>query len=380
MEAPSWLQLRWGARAPECIATDARSFLSPPNFPKEVHFSPDGTSLLASAEDASVHVYNLPVDRLDGGGGAGAALAPALTLALGEPVYSADWWPRAGAAPPPVLTATRGRPAQLWDSCVGRLRASYVCHDDNDNPAPILCARFDRDPGAARVVLGLERRIAVFDAHRPGRHDLLYDVRTDAADGGQRGAVSCLDTSDTGSALVAAGSFDRSLGLYDMRAGCAPQLVIHGAHAGGLTHLRFSRCGNFLYSGARRDARLRCWDARSAAGSVYSLPRESGETNQRIGFDIEPCGRHLLSGGARGVRVYDLATGERVVAAWAAWGPSAVGGVSVHPQLPLVATASGERRAADGGRGAAPAAGGNSEVAVWACDYVYGEIPAADAR
>ena len=131
------------------------------------------------------------------------------------------------------------------------------------------------------------------------------------------------------------------------------------------------------------DAFIHCWDARSMSGSVYSLPRESGGTNQRIGFDIEPCGRHLLSGGKRGVQVYDLMTGERV-ARWAAWGSSAVGSVNIHPQLPLVVTASGERRFAsheDDERESAAAKRrrvmDNSDVSVWSLDYVYGALDAA---
>lgn len=395
-----WLQLKWdGASVPECLATDAKTFagrgcdaravgcVPGGNFPKEVHFSPDdGTSILVSTEDAKVHVYNLPIDRIEDVYGdemperRHASFEPALTVVEGEPVYTCDWMPGGFHS---FLTATRGRPVHLWDSMDGRLCASYCCYNDKDEPTAALCARFDRDPGSSRVVMGLERRIAVFDAHRPGRHDVLFDVSTSSGRSGQRGIISCIDTSGTGSGTLAAGSYDRTIGMYDMRAGCAAQLVIYDAHAGGLTHLQFSRCGNFLYSGARMDAFIHCWDARNMSGSVYSLPRESGGTNQRIGFDIEPCGRHLLSGGKRGVQVYDLMTGERV-ARWAAWGSSAVGSVNIHPQLPLVVTASGERRFAsheDDERESAAAKRrrvmDNSDVSVWSLDYVYGALDAA---
>ena len=60
--------------------------------------------------------------------------------------------------------------------------------------------------------------------------------------------------------------------------------------------VQFSRDGNFLYTGARRDADIFCWDVRYAADVVYRLQREAAGTNQRIHFDIEPCGRHLASG------------------------------------------------------------------------------------
>ena len=61
--------------------------------------------------------------------------------------------------------------------------------------------------------------------------------------------------------------------------------------------VQFSPDGNYLYTGARRDPELFCWDVRCAADVVYRLERASGATNQRIQFDIEPCGRHLASGG-----------------------------------------------------------------------------------
>lgn len=70
--------------------------------------------------------------------------------------------------------------------------------------------------------------------------------------------------------------------------------VAHGACA--CAQVQFSRDGNFLYTGARRDPDIFCWDVRYASDVVYRLQRESAGTNQRIHFDIEPCGRHLASG------------------------------------------------------------------------------------
>ena len=60
--------------------------------------------------------------------------------------------------------------------------------------------------------------------------------------------------------------------------------------------MTFSRDGNYLYTGARRNPDILCWDVRAASGIVYRLPRASAGTNQRIAFDIEPCGRHLVTG------------------------------------------------------------------------------------
>ena len=54
--------------------------------------------------------------------------------------------------------------------------------------------------------------------------------------------------------------------------------------------------GNFLYSGARQDPRILCWDVRNSGQVLYAMHRSSGTTNQRLDFDIEPCGRHLATG------------------------------------------------------------------------------------
>ena len=63
-----------------------------------------------------------------------------------------------------------------------------------------------------------------------------------------------------------------------------------------LIQVMFSKDGNFLYTGARRDSDIFCWDVRYTSGVVYSMQRDTATTNQRIAFDIEPCGRHLATG------------------------------------------------------------------------------------
>lgn len=60
--------------------------------------------------------------------------------------------------------------------------------------------------------------------------------------------------------------------------------------------VEFSKDGNYLYTGARRDPDIFCWDIRYTSDVVYRLQRDSAETNQRIQFDIEPLGRHLVTG------------------------------------------------------------------------------------
>ena len=63
-----------------------------------------------------------------------------------------------------------------------------------------------------------------------------------------------------------------------------------------MVQVKFSADGNFLYTGARKDPHILCWDVRYTSEVVYTLQRDTAETNQRIQFDIEPVGRHLATG------------------------------------------------------------------------------------
>eukprot|EP00878_Enallax_costatus_P027309 GHUV01029381.1.p1 GENE.GHUV01029381.1~~GHUV01029381.1.p1 ORF type:complete len:207 (+),score=26.94 GHUV01029381.1:774-1394(+) len=116
------------------------------------------------------------------------------------------------------------------------------------------------------------------------------------------GIISCLCFSPVHQDLLAAGSYSRCIGLFDART--YEQLLLLEGHRGGITQVSFSPDGNFLYSGARQDDQIHCWDVRNTGQVLYSMTRDTGTTNQRIGFSIEPCGRHLATGGCDGdVRV-----------------------------------------------------------------------------
>ena len=101
-----------------------------------------------------------------------------------------------------------------------------------------------------------------------------------------------------------------------------------------------------MFSGARRDAAILCWDVRYTGECLYRLQPHAAASAQRIAFDIEPSGKLLFAGGTDGhVRVYDVAQGslEREIVA----AKDTVSCVSVHPTETLLLTASGHRRFVD---------------------------------
>jgi WD40 repeat protein len=246
----------------------------------------------------------------------------------------------------------------VWDACTGELRASYAAYDAAD--APITAYALAFSPDGARVLGGYAKGFRVFDVARPGRGGCIASVQTGrrrrgkaATDtsssgggggvSGLAGIISCLAFNAPACDLLAAGSYSGDAAVFDART-LAQELLLQG-HTGGVTQVMFGRDGNYLYTGARRDAAIHCWDVRMSAAAVYTLQRDARGTNQRLAFDIDPTGRHLATGGCDGaVRAYDLRDGIEVARFKAA--PDAVVAATFHPVmgLPLLATASGERR------------------------------------
>lgn len=211
--------------------------------------------------------------------------------------------------------------------------AERSAHDAVDDVTAAISCCFV-GPGDT-VCGGYERFVRLFRLERPGRECSCVPVK----------AVGLVTSLAAGpDHLLAAGGTSKGVALLDARAQ-EPVALLHG-HRGGITHARFSPCGNYLYTAARRDDSVLCWDARalSGAAAVYSMSRGGGgDTNQRIAFDIEPGGRHLSIGGTDGlVRCFDLQTAA-LVCSWRA-ATHTVAAFAYHPAgLALAVTGSGCR-------------------------------------
>ncbi|XP_034697071.1 uncharacterized protein LOC117922943 isoform X3 [Vitis riparia] len=145
----------------------------------------------------------------------------------------------------------------------------------------------------------------------------------------------------THTGMLATGSYSRTTAIY--REDNMELLYILHGQEGGVTSVQFSKDGNFLYTGGRKDPYILCWDIRNTVNTVYKLYRSTETTNQRIFFDIEPGGRHLGTGGQDGlVHIYDLQTGQWISCFQAA--SDTINGFSFHPFLPMAASSSGHRR------------------------------------
>jgi len=317
------------------------------NFFKGVKWSPDGSCFLTNSEDNNLRIFDLPSDALDDTQSSDVSnisedsFTAALIINEGEAVYDFCWYPwmtATDASTCTFATSSRDHPVHLWDAVSGELRCTYRAYDAMDEITAAYSIAFN--PSGNKLFCGYNKTLRVFDTARPGREFSQYSTLTNTKDG-QTGIISCLAFSPNSEGLLAAGSYNRTTALYSEH-NAELLFVLHGQE-GGVTQVLFSKDGNYLYTGGRKDPNILCWDVRNTAGIVYKLPRITSDTNQRIAFDIEPCGRHLGTGGQDGyVHVYDLQTGDWATSFQAA--ADTVNGFGFHPTAPLGVTCSGHRR------------------------------------
>lgn len=333
-------------------------------FASGVEWCPDGTCLLTCISDSSggSEAHRFVIEDLEGlvdgtewsprdcsdessSESGGDEMRHGLELSKQDAVYSYAWFPCASCVDDSSFcfaSSGRGHPVHIYDGFSGRIRGSYVAMDaTRDEMVSVYSVAFS---GTGQYLYGGGMStVHVFDVTRPGKYSDGYLLKS--VDDAQEGIISSVVPGIVGTALehvVAVGSYGKyGAGLHDIRS--REMICLLEGHRGGVTHMEFSVDGNYLYTGARKDGSLFCWDARYLTGAVYTIRRESTRTNQKIYFDVEPSGRHLASGGDDGrVSIYDLRDGKPVSAFQAA--PDCVNGCQFHPSEALLATSHGERR------------------------------------
>ncbi|XP_068854777.1 telomerase Cajal body protein 1 [Aphelocoma coerulescens] len=357
----------WGARA-----EFARR---PENFLRGCKWAPDGSCLLSCSADNALRVFDLPLPPGPPPGLPLPELAPALRVPEGDTIYDFAWYPLMDSTEPPsclVAASSRDNPVHLWDAFDGSLRGSFRAHNHLDEPVAPHSLAFA--PDGSRLLGGFDGAVREFPTERPGRSGHERALRHGGR--AQRGLIGCLAVSPSQS-LLACGSYGRSLGLYPLEGGGA--VAFWPRLPAAPTQLRFSPCGTRLYAGGRKDRQILCWDLRAPERPLLALPRRVA-TNQRVTFDLDPSGRFVVSGDTDGfVSVWDTLAPP---------GPGdppelppllrfralrdCVNGTSLHPALPLLATASGQRlfpapwdSDGDGPEEDGPPPGGDIRLQLW---------------
>jgi WD40 repeat protein len=419
---------RWASTALPPCPDASRSCAENDNFVKGVKWSPDGNLLLTNSEDHKLRVWALDAAAVqDAWTPAAAAADDGSVLRLGrhcaeaECIYDFCWYPGARAADPAsccALSCSRDTPLHLWDACPsdataedserGRVRATYLPYDHNDEVAAAMSCCFS--PDGQQIYCGFEHAVHVFHTARPGRDSTMRKTTpTRSSRKGQKGLISTLAVTPDGS-VYAAGSYSASVGLYSCAEGTEMALLPAGS---GVSQVSFAPDGLLLMVGERKSSALTGWyetpsivlrrmtqahrlracvlaclrdmigprqstvydiqrlcccsvlrcavvwcrDIRHTAAPLFTCRRQHS-TNQRLQFDIDPCSCYVATGDETGVvRIYDIREeGSEPTAApphvadmpVGGRGPGAVcNSVCFHPFLPVLATGSGSRRFRD---------------------------------
>ena len=173
----------------ECIGDDIFS---------GVQCSPDSTCALTQCTgDNSLRVYETGFQGSSEGAGAEGgcssplprSLSPAVESREGSSIYDYCWYPKMNSADPAscvFLSSSRDHPLHLWDAYNGKLRASYVARDRNDQPEAATCCHFD--PTGDFIYAGYYNAIRVFRTGLPGDDcELRRTVAAKKRKDGQKG-------------------------------------------------------------------------------------------------------------------------------------------------------------------------------------------------
>ncbi|PKI62794.1 hypothetical protein CRG98_016802 [Punica granatum] len=330
-EAYTWPAIRFDVLPQRAyhFCNQFRAGRNPNNFLKGLKWSPDGSCFLTSCEDNTLRVFTLStygVLFLS----ADSFLANVI-VTEGESVYDFCWYPYMSASDPVscvFATTTRDHPIHIWDSTTGQLRCTYRAYDAVDEITAAYSIAFN--PSGTKIFAGYNKSVRVFDVHRPGRDFKQFSTLQKDKEG-QTGIISAIAFCPSHTGLLATGSYSQTTAIF-REDNMELLYVLHGQQ-GGITQVMFSKDGNYLYTGGRKDPYILCWDVRKAADVVYKLYRSSEDTNQRMLFDIEPFGQFLGTGGQSGQWISGFQAASDTVNAF-----------SFHPFLPMAASSSGQRR------------------------------------
>ncbi|KAH6634852.1 WD40-repeat-containing domain protein [Chaetomium sp. MPI-SDFR-AT-0129] len=379
------------------------------SFFKSVQWSADGTTLFTSSFSNRICTFVLPESLLEPRSSP-VELIPHSTLALPEPTSAIAPCPYFALEHPSTqtfLTASTDHPIHLhhaFPPSPPSPSTSISPGADNDGddvdiddgfhhhhhllqPPPLASFRLIKHETEAYLpiasliwpapgthfIAGTANRIALFDVSRPDSlvPDPLLTIPTipstrHLAKGGgvgMRGTVSALAAQPSGEdgsgwGLLAAGTWTRNLGLYDLvRSGecvatwgvadAAREARIGGR---GIMQTAWSPCGRYLVVNERGAKGLLVYDLRGTHRLLGTLEGRDGTTNQRLTCDVFPGsegagGFEVWAGTKKGGVVVWQGVGNQEGAVKPSWEweahDSAVGTTAMHLSGSVMATCSG---------------------------------------
>ena len=233
-------------------------------------------------------------------------LHPYSTIPSSDSVYAVTPYPGFVLQDPSttlILSSKRDHPIQLNSALSPGLLASYPLV--NSNTEAYICPHslsFTFD--GTRFLAGSDSLISVFDVSRSGSEPLsqlptIPSKRTKNLGGGvgMKGIVSALAI-EPASSILAAGTLTGQVGLYSSSgegdtvgvfplAGSGVREAIGGR---GVTQVKWSPCGRYLYVVERMSNGVLIYDIRDTGQLLGWLEGRRAMTNQRMSIDLVPVG------------------------------------------------------------------------------------------
>jgi WD40 repeat protein len=282
-------------------------------FYSSATWTADGTTILTTSSDHSVSSFVLPADLMHVDDGP-RQLQPQATFKLPEPTQA--------IAPAPFFTLTEAATQTFLVGCRDHPLHIYHAFPDESQPGPMGHYKLIRHeteqyitpasmvwpyPGT-HFICGSANRLDYFDVSRHGSDGPVLTVPTIPSKRhiskghgvGMKGTVSALAVSlqDTSSpSLVAAGTWTRWMGLYDLHRsdGAVANWEITPSdlpgspdkYTGqGIAQVLWTSCGRYLVINERHSNGLLVYDVRGSGRLLSVLAGRKAESQQRLNCDI----------------------------------------------------------------------------------------------
>ncbi|QPC78599.1 hypothetical protein HYE68_009351 [Fusarium pseudograminearum] len=348
-----------------------------------VQWTADGTSLLVSSALNSISTFVLPEDLLDPSASRPRHLESQSTITLPEPsqtVAAAPFYSLAEPSSQTVLVGCRDHPLQLYhlfppddDGIASRSAplASYKLirreTEEYITPSSLLW-----EGSGTHFLVGSTNRLDHFDMTRPGSDGPVLTIPTipskrhisKGSGVGMKGTVAALASSPVdgnGNSVVAAGTWTRWMGLYDVHRSDKvvanwslprPDDIEGGIGGQGIVQVRWSPCGRYLIISERHASGMIVYDIRGTGELLCTLRGRSAPTQQKMSVDVFagdpyaefPSFEVWAGNHDGGVAVWEGVGSQIGVVdpSWS-WKPhdAPVGGTALHSSGSVVATCSG---------------------------------------